>query len=501
MSFASRARAELSYAKEDYATVRVFAVRGIQDVNIADKGKRPLWVAFPQAGHGSGLLMSQEGVVLTAAHVVEGARLVAVRFPKHKEAYLAETIYINRRKDIAFLQLGMNFRDNVDLPMTVPKLKVRQPVYAVGYPLDGSRDLPQSTGGVISGELPNGDLQIAMSVNPGNSGGPLMNAKSEIIGVVVRRGDPSEGVQGIAHAVPIERARDVWIRRVKDSPERARAMRKRKKLRSQSAVAQFVSEVASISLFGMARAITDEPDAKLDETVRLALLQGKDDPDILALASAHYWNLAVTRRELDGRGWKKPLADSKVYARLATERETGVVGRSPFLFRSGQYKKQDVPYTLKAPRNLGGFKLGISQAEAAKICVAEGMRYTRGGKVDMCSESPTSVEFNGPVHLQFCGDRLCSIELYDRPSRSLSKVWMGKLERVHDYLTNSYGKHKNAKGKMPKSCRWHTVECVRDGKASIYYDWRWRYRRLKLAISNNQGDVAIRLRLTTRQYK
>src|SRR5262249_53314500 len=77
-------------------------------------------------------------------------------------------------------------------------------VYVVGYPLDASRTRPQSQQGIVSGALPDGSLQLGVALNPGNSGGPVVDDKERFLGIAVARADPRAGAQGIGVAIPAE---------------------------------------------------------------------------------------------------------------------------------------------------------------------------------------------------------------------------------------------------------------------------------------------------------
>lgn len=196
--------ASVSYGRIDNATVRVFAVQSV-DVATAQGRYVSRTIALPEAGHGTGVVVDPRGVILTAAHVIEGARHVAVRLPGDGGVFPAVVIRRNQQLDFAFLLIKPNGRlgNYLALPEQAVPLTVRQTVDAIGYPLDANRSQPQSTRGIISGALDDSRLQLGISVNPGNSGGPLVNEREELVGMVVARGDPREGVQGIGVAVPI----------------------------------------------------------------------------------------------------------------------------------------------------------------------------------------------------------------------------------------------------------------------------------------------------------
>src|SRR5690606_30864793 len=86
---------EAGYAGIDRATVRVFAARSVRMKWLAgSRYQRP--IALPESSHGSGVVVSADGVILTAQHVVEGARQVSVRLPGEGGALPASVVYQDR---------------------------------------------------------------------------------------------------------------------------------------------------------------------------------------------------------------------------------------------------------------------------------------------------------------------------------------------------------------------------------------------------------------------
>ncbi|HEX5283993.1 MAG TPA: trypsin-like peptidase domain-containing protein [Bryocella sp.] len=172
----------------------------------------------PEQGQGSGFIIDKEGHILTNNHVVEGAQSVEVRL-SNKKTYKAKVLGTDKAHDIALLQI-----DNVpDLqPATLADsshLAVGQRVYAIGNPFGFQGTM---TRGIISAlrsvELPSGvkidnAIQTDAAVNPGNSGGPLLNSHGEVIGITTMiAGNPNGGVAqsaGIGFAIPISTAKAV----------------------------------------------------------------------------------------------------------------------------------------------------------------------------------------------------------------------------------------------------------------------------------------------------
>ncbi|HEY4358670.1 MAG TPA: trypsin-like peptidase domain-containing protein [Acidobacteriaceae bacterium] len=173
---------------------------------------------IPQQGLGSGFILDKQGHILTNFHVIDGAQLVEVTL-SNKKKYKAQLVGSDRIHDIALLQIS----DAPDLtPATLADsnaLMVGQKVYAVGNPFGFSGTM---TRGIISAlrsvQLPNGNkidnaIQTDASVNPGNSGGPLLNSRGDVIGITTMiASNPNGGAEqsaGIGFAIPIATAKAV----------------------------------------------------------------------------------------------------------------------------------------------------------------------------------------------------------------------------------------------------------------------------------------------------
>jgi serine protease Do len=161
-----------------------------------------------QHAQGSGFLISADGLVLTNAHVVDGAKEVTVKLSDHRE-YKAKVLGADRSSDIAVLKI-----DGHDLPsVTVgdsDQLGVGDYVLAIGEPF-GLEET--ATAGIVSAKgrsLP-GDgyvpfIQTDAAVNPGNSGGPLFDANGSVVGINAQIYSNSGGFQGVSFAIPINLA-------------------------------------------------------------------------------------------------------------------------------------------------------------------------------------------------------------------------------------------------------------------------------------------------------
>ncbi|MES2318272.1 MAG: DegQ family serine endoprotease [Pseudomonadota bacterium] len=157
-----------------------------------------------QRGVGSGFIISNDGYVLTNAHVVDGADEVIVTLTDRRE-FKAKVLGSDKRTDVALLKV-----DAKDLPRLVVgdsgKIRVGEWVIAIGSPFNLENTV---TAGIISAKsrdtgeyLPL--IQSDVAVNPGNSGGPLINMRGEVIGINSQIATLSGGYNGISFAVPID---------------------------------------------------------------------------------------------------------------------------------------------------------------------------------------------------------------------------------------------------------------------------------------------------------
>jgi S1-C subfamily serine protease len=165
---------------------------------------------------GSGIVIDNNGTILTNYHVVENAIKVTVSFEKGKTVN-AQVVGKDPSNDLAVLRIHP---DGLTLhPLTLGSssgVQVGDPVLAIGNPFDLERTL---TTGVISAlqrqiTAPNGFaidnvLQTDAPINPGNSGGPLLDASGRVIGInsQIETGGSGGGSVGIGFAVPIDTAK------------------------------------------------------------------------------------------------------------------------------------------------------------------------------------------------------------------------------------------------------------------------------------------------------
>ncbi|MEO0322414.1 MAG: trypsin-like peptidase domain-containing protein, partial [Myxococcota bacterium] len=131
--------------------------------------------------------------------------------------------------DVAILRVERETPAAVPVPSRAPVLELSQRLSASGYPIEIRERFPAAVSGELSRLRNDGRLQLAMSVNPGNSGGPVIDASGRLIGIVSERGDTSRGVEGIAIVEPARFVAEALVA-VGESPGRDREWTEQERL-------------------------------------------------------------------------------------------------------------------------------------------------------------------------------------------------------------------------------------------------------------------------------
>jgi serine protease Do len=160
----------------------------------------------PVHGMGSGFIVRPDGLVLTNAHVVDGASEVTVKLADKRE-FQARVVGIDKPTDTAVLKIDAQ---------NLPAVRLGNPadtgagdwVLAIGSPFGFENSV---TAGIVSAKsrsLPEEGyvpfIQTDVAVSPGNSGGPLLNAQGEVIGINSQIYSRTGGYQGLSFAIPID---------------------------------------------------------------------------------------------------------------------------------------------------------------------------------------------------------------------------------------------------------------------------------------------------------
>lgn len=204
---------------EEITNIQVYdrANRGVVNVTTRTRSMDRFWmIPIPGEGAGSGSVINRQGHVLTNYHVVEDAREIQVTLSSGK-SYSAEVVGTDPDQDIAVLKIDAPANELFPVLMgTSDGLRVGQRVYTLGNPfgLDGTlttgiisnlnRTLPSRTGREMKSII-----QTDAAMNPGNSGGPLLDTSGQMIGMNVAIATKSGQSAGLGFAIPVNRIRQI----------------------------------------------------------------------------------------------------------------------------------------------------------------------------------------------------------------------------------------------------------------------------------------------------
>ena len=200
------------------------AKHGVVQVTSTSVVSSSFFGAQEQQAQGSGFVIDKDGHVVTNYHVVEGAKKVQVSF-SDEEQMDATVVGSDPSTDIAVLKIqGAMSRSLTPLALGDSSVvKVGDAVVAIGNPFGLERTV---TAGIVSAlqrriQAPNGFqidevIQTDAAINHGNSGGPLLNANGDVIGVNAQIETESGGNVGIGFAIPIDTVKDVAGQLIKE---------------------------------------------------------------------------------------------------------------------------------------------------------------------------------------------------------------------------------------------------------------------------------------------
>jgi len=182
----------------------------INVVSVAPENRGSKIELVAQASSGSGVLIAQDGLIWTAAHVVQSAEVVEIQF-LDGDLYEGTVVTSNTQADVALVKLGSDFelkKKHVAKIGDSDKLRVGDDVIVLGAPHGFKQSLSR---GILSGRFQPESLmndfveieflQTDAAINPGNSGGPMFNMKGEVVGIASRIYTNSGGFEGIGFAM------------------------------------------------------------------------------------------------------------------------------------------------------------------------------------------------------------------------------------------------------------------------------------------------------------
>ena len=212
-----------SYVQTDdklsVVNVANIATDSVVEISTETVKTNQLMKQYISSGAGSGVIVSEDGYIITNVHVVSGANKITVTL-NNKNTYEAKVVGKSSSLDIAMIKIDANGLKAASLGSS-SSLKLGEQVVAIGNPLGQLGGTV--TNGIISslsrnitinGETMN-LLQTNALINPGNSGGGIFNSKGEVVGIVVAKSSGS-GVEGIGFAIPIDNVKP-FIKEIKEN--------------------------------------------------------------------------------------------------------------------------------------------------------------------------------------------------------------------------------------------------------------------------------------------
>ncbi|MDD3149252.1 MAG: trypsin-like peptidase domain-containing protein [Candidatus Gastranaerophilales bacterium] len=156
---------------------------------------------------GTGCIIAEDGIILTSSHVIEGSQKIEVTLYNGKE-YTANVMGImGEKSDLALLKINCDQKLKIVKLGDSQEIKVGQKVLAIGNPFGFNGTL---TTGIISRiDYKRNKIQTDAAINPGSSGGPLLNTNGEVIGInqSIYNPDNNQSNIGIGFAVPVNAAK------------------------------------------------------------------------------------------------------------------------------------------------------------------------------------------------------------------------------------------------------------------------------------------------------
>ena len=158
-------------------------------------------------GHGSGFLVSSDGYLMTAEHVVGSDKYVKIRWSDGLEG-VGEVVRTDKRRDVALIKTDPRGRQPLALHRVAPQ--PGDTVFAIGAPLDEKNQSTVTRGVASANRIMDGFsfIQSDVTISPGNSGGPLLDEKGEVLGIcdLTYRPAGADVPTGINYFIPIDDA-------------------------------------------------------------------------------------------------------------------------------------------------------------------------------------------------------------------------------------------------------------------------------------------------------
>ena len=192
---------------------------GLSVADVVEKVLPSVVQIIASSGSGTGFIVNESGLVVTNKHVVQGSAQVSLRLATGGQ-FRGRVIRQHPSLDLAYIEIDAT---RFFTPIAIgdsDEIRVGEAVIAIGFPLGRTLGMePTVSVGIVSAKR-NDRLQTDAALNPGNSGGPLLNVFGQSIGVVTSRLDSTgsgRAVAGIAFAIPINEVKSGMARQVSPS--------------------------------------------------------------------------------------------------------------------------------------------------------------------------------------------------------------------------------------------------------------------------------------------
>jgi S1-C subfamily serine protease len=188
------------------STVALTGAKAAHSMKIADAVGSVVLI-LSNGGHGSGFLASTDGYVMTAEHVVGSDKYVKIRWSDGLEG-LGEVVRTDKRRDVAIVKTDARGRQPLAFRREAPQ--PGDTVFAIGAPIDTTLQSTVTRGVASANRIMDGFsfIQSDVTISPGNSGGPLLDEKGEVLGIcdLTFRPAGADVPTGINYFIPIDDA-------------------------------------------------------------------------------------------------------------------------------------------------------------------------------------------------------------------------------------------------------------------------------------------------------
>lgn len=207
------AASSFALTEEEQNTIAIYEKVAKSIVNITTQACEPefFFCAVPTSGSGSGIILKEDGTIVTNYHVVTNAQNIEVGL-EDGHRFKARVVGISRQDDIAVIKVDPEGHPFKAITLGDPgSLKIGEKVLAIGNPFGLGQTLTVGTVSMIGRDIKDNGrvirdlIQTDASINPGNSGGALVNSKGDLVGMNTMILSPTGSNVGIGFAIPASR--------------------------------------------------------------------------------------------------------------------------------------------------------------------------------------------------------------------------------------------------------------------------------------------------------